>query len=321
MPDAHLPGIHHVTALSGKAQKNLDFYVGVLGLRRIKTTVNFDDPTTHHLYYGDATGHPGTILTFFPWPRATSGRPGAGMVRTVAFAVPEGSLSGWRAHFDEIGVDVEEDERFGDALLRFDDPDGLALELVASAELDDATPWTNGCVPADLAIRGFHAPTLPVFADDRTVELFTDVFDWTRSGTVGDRVRLDGPGTGVGTAVDLLVRERHPSGRMGTGTVHHIAFRVPDAEAQQTWQSALRARGLQVTDVKDRQYFQSIYFRSPDWTSGMLFEIATDGPGFLVDEPEEVLGKALRLPSPLEPRREELESTLPTLTPPSISTD
>ncbi len=316
MPDASLPGIHHITALSGDAQDNLDFYVGVLGLRRVKTTVNFDDPTTHHLYYGDATGRPGTVLTFFPWPRAASGRPGAGMVRTVAFAVPEGSLSEWETRLRAEDIAIEHSDRFGNSSLQFTDPSGLSLALVATDGLDDATPWTEGTVPANLAIRGFHAPTLPIFADDRTVELFTDMFDWSRAGTEGDRVRLQAPGTGVGTTVDLLVRDRHPSGRMGPGMVHHIAFRAPDAEAQQAWRATLQERGLKVTDVKDRQYFQSIYFRDLNWTSGLLFEIATDGPGFLTDESKEALGDTLTLPPHLESRREDLEDTLPTLTPP-----
>lgn len=319
MPDAPLPGVHHITALCGDAQENLDFYVGTLGLRRVKTTVNFDDPTTHHLYYGDRTGRPGTTLTFFPWSRATSGRPGAGMVVAVAYAVPDGSLSDWQARLEDADVAVEEGERFGDALLRLTDPNDLSVELVATADLEEATPWTEGTVAADLALYGFHAPTLPVFTEDRTLELFTEVFGWTRVGTDGDRVRLQGPGTGVGTSVDLLVRDRHPSGRMGTGTVHHIAFRAPDGEAQAAWQSTLREQGLQVTDVRDRHYFQSIYFRDPDWTSGILFEIATEGPGFLIDESEEALGRALKLPSHLESRRDELESLLPTLAPPKTA--
>ena len=319
MPDAPLPGLHHITALAGDAQDNLNFYVGVLGLRRVKTTVNFDDPTTHHLYYGDATGRPGTTLTFFPWPRAVNGRPGAGMVRTVAFAVPADALSGWRDRLDAHGIGTESETHFGADCLRFSDPTGLSLALVATDVPDTATPWTGGPVAADRAIRGVQAPTLPVFADDRTLELFTDVFGWRRTETDGDHVRLQAPGTGVGTTVDLLVRDRHPSGRMGTGSVHHIAFRVPDDEAQRAWQSALRDRGLQVTDVKDRQYFRSIYFRDPDWTSGLLFEIATGGPGFRVDEAEAELGQSLKLPDHLESRREELEGVLPTLTPPSPS--
>lgn len=313
-----LPGLHHITALSGEAQATLDFYVGLLGLRRVKTTVNFDDPTTHHLYYGDATGRPGTILTFFPWPRAASGRPGAGMGTAVAFAVPEGTLQAWCERLNERGIEANEDERFGTARLRFTDPSGLPVELVAADAPNDATPWGEGPVPERQAIRGLHAPTLPVFTDDRTVELFTDVFGWSEVDTDGDCVRVDGPGTGVGTAVDLRVRDRHPSGRMGWGMVHHIAFRTPDTEAQHRWQSILRNRGLTVTDVKDRHYFRSIYFRDPEWTSGSLFEIATDGPGFLVDEAEDKLGQSLKLPPHLESRRDELERALSTLTSPSF---
>ncbi len=317
MPEAALPGIHHVTALSGDAQDNLDFYVGVLGLRRVKTTVNFDDPTTHHLYYGDATGRPGTVLTFFPWPRAAKGRPGAGMAKAIALAVPEGTLPDWKTHLNEYGItDIETDTRFGASLLRVPDPSGLPLELVATPDAPDTPPWAERPIPEARAIRGIHAPTLPVFTEDRTPELFMDVFGWTQAGTEGNRVRLRSPRTGVGTTVDLLVRDRHPSGRMGRGMVHHIAFRAPNAEAQQHWQAILRERGLQVTDVKDRQYFQSIYFRDPDWTSGLLFEIATDGPGFLTDESEAELGHSLKLPTHLESRRGTLEDALPTLTPP-----
>jgi glyoxalase family protein len=319
MPDASPPGLHHITALSGDAQDNLDFYVGVLGLRRVKTTVNFDDPTTHHLYYGDTTGRPGTILTFFPWPRAAQGRPGAGMARAVAFAVPVGSLDDWAARLNEHGVDHDPGGRFGTDCLQFADPSGLPLELVATETTNDATPWTEGPVSAAQAIRSLHAPTLPVFAEDRTVELFADVFGWSRVGTDGDRVRFQAPEPGRGAAVDLLVQDRHPSGRMGRGMVHHVAFRTPDAAAQQAWQAALRDRGLQVTDVKDRQYFRSIYVRDPDWTSGLLFEIATDGPGFLVDEAAADLGRSLTLPPHLESRRDELTTALPTLSAPYLS--
>ncbi|WP_103030133.1 ring-cleaving dioxygenase [Salinibacter altiplanensis] len=316
MPDASLPGVHHVTALCGDAQENLDFYVGVLGLRRVKTTVNFDDPTTHHLYYGDAAGRPGSTLTFFPWPQATSGRGGAGMVHTVAFAVPRGSLAGWHDRLTAHGVEPKEKTYFDEPCLHFSGPSGLPLALVATAPAEDARPWTDGPVPANRAIQGIHAPVLPVFSDDRTLELFTDVFGWARAGTDGDRVRLRGPGTGVGTTVDLLVRDRHPSGRMGRGTVHHIAFRAPDDQAQRAWQSILREHGLQVTDVKDRHYFRSVYFRDPDRTSGLLFEIATNGPGVHVDEDDAELGRSLVLPEHLESRRAELERVLPRLTTP-----
>jgi glyoxalase family protein len=316
MPDRPIAGLHHVTALSGAAQENLDFYAGVLGLRRVKTTVNFDDPTTHHLYYGDRTGRPGTITTFFPWPQARSGRPGAGMVTSLAFAVPSGTLDDWANRLAAADVPTQREERFDTTTLTFEDPAGLSLALIpVDAPPNDAV-WTEGPVPADQALRGLHAPTLPVFTDDRTPELLTDVFGWAETGTDGDRRRVRAPDAERGAAVDLLVRERHPAGRMGRGTVHHIAFRARDAEAQRAWRTALRDRDIQVTAVKDRQYFQSIYFRDPAWTSGILFEIATDGPGFRVDESAAALGTSLQLPPRLEDQRSDLESALPTLTPP-----
>ncbi len=317
MPDPSVPGLHHVTALSGAAQVNLDFYAGVLGLRRVKTTVNFDDPKTHHLYYGDTVGRPGTTITFFPWPQARSGRNGAGMVTAVAFAVPPGTLDDWAAHLNDTDVTTTRDERFGEPVLRFEAPAGLALELVATDAMENDGAWSDGPVPANRAIRGFHAPTLPIFSDDRTPELLTTVFGWTQVDEHDDRIRLQAPESNLADQIDLQVRDRHPSGRMGRGTVHHIAFRARNAAEQKRCQHALRDHGIQVTEIKDRQYFQSIYFRDPNWTSGILFEIATDGPGFLTDESEAELGETLRLPSWLEPRRDAIESSLPSLTEPS----
>lgn len=316
MPDRSLPGIHHVTALSGAAQDTLDFYAGVLGLRLVKKTVNFDDPMTHHLYYGDTVGRPGTLLTFFPWPQARPGRPGAGMVRTVSFAVPPGTLDTWAARLDDAGVPTRRSVRFDEPVLACEDPAGMHLELVAT-DTTNETAWEDAPGLEAPPLQAFHVPTLPIFADDRTPELFTDLFGWDPVGTEDDRLRLRAPDAPLAGQVDLLRRDRHPSGRMGRGTVHHIAFRARDAAEQVQWQSALRNRGLQVTDVKDRRYFQSIYFRDPDWTSGILFEIATDGPGFLTDEDEGGLGEALQLPPWLDSRREEIESALPTLTPPA----
>ena len=316
MASPALSGLHHVTALSGAAQENLSFYTGVLGLRRVKTTVNFDDPKTHHLYYGDTVGQPGTIITFFPWPRTRQGRAGAGMVGAVAFAVPAGTLDEWEAHLDEATVTARRTTRFGDPLLQFDDPSGLTLELVATDAMENPDAWTPDGISADRALQSLHAPTLPVFADDRTLDLFTDLFGWTEIDEENDRHRLQAPDAERAHLVDLQVRDRHPSGRMGQGTVHHVAFRARDAQEQRHWQTTLREHDIQVTDVKDRQYFQSIYFRDPTWTSGILFEIATDGPGFETDEPPDALGRTLQLPDWLETRRTELERALPTLTPP-----
>ena len=316
MPASSLSGVHHITALSGAAQGTLDFYAGVLGLRLVKKTVNFDDPTTHHLYFGDAVGAPGTLLTFFPWPKARRGRTGAGMVQTVSFAVPSGTLDAWADCLSAADVSTQRIERFGEPGLAFEDPAGMRLALVATDVASD-TAWTQGPAPEGAALQGIYAPTLPVFADDQTLALFTEVFGWEEAGTDGDRLRLRAPNTPLAAPVDLLRRDRHPSGRMGQGTVHHIAFRARTADEQKAWQARLRDRGLQVTDVKDRQYFQSIYFRDPDWTSGILFEIATDGPGFLTDEDEDTLGDDLKLPPWLRDRRNELEAALPVLSHPS----
>ena len=314
MPNS-LPGLHHVTALSGAAQDTLDFYTGVLGLRFVKRTVNFDDPMTHHLYYGDAVGRPGTLLTFFPWPQARPGRPGAGMVQALSFGVPTGTLDNWASRLTEADIPVERTERFGAPVLTFEDPSGLSLELVATDAHND-TAWTKGPGGADAPLQALHAPTLPIFPDDHTPELFTELFGWEQVGTDSDRLRLQAPDAPLADTVDLLRRDRHPSGRMGQGTVHHVAFRARSADEQAQWQAALRDRGVQVTEVKDRRYFQSIYFRDSDWTSGILFEIATDGPGFLIDEDEDALGDTLQLPSRLSSRRNEIESALPTLVPP-----
>ncbi|PSQ96808.1 MAG: ring-cleaving dioxygenase [Bacteroidetes bacterium SW_9_63_38] len=316
MASPTLSGLHHVTALSGAAQDNLAFYAGVLGLRRVKTTVNFDDPKTYHLYYGDIVGRPGTITTFFPWPRTRQGRAGAGMVQAVAFAVPSGSLDDWAAHLRAADMAVRRATRFGDPLLQFDDPSGLPLELVATDAMPNPDAWTSAGLPVEQPIQSMHAPTLPVFADDRTLELFTEIFGWGQVDEDQNRRRLQAPDAERARFVDLQVRDRHPSGRMGQGTIHHVAFRARDAQEQRHWQQSLREHDIQVTEVKDRRYFQSIYFRDPTWTSGILFEIATDGPGFVTDESKDALGRTLQLPDWLETRRTELERALPTLSPP-----
>lgn len=321
-----LPGIHHVTAISGAAQENIDFYTRVLGLRLVKTTVNFDDPTTYHLYYGDRTGRPGTALTFFPWARAVNGRTGAGMASRIALAVPDGTLDAWQARLEEAGVDATTESVFDTHRLTFAAPDGLPLALVSDPNRpvgDTAdSVWTTASVPASQAIRGFYGTTLPAVNASQTAALFTDVFGWTVVAESDERIRLQAPATAseeetsripLGTIVDLKTRPAQTAGRMGKGAVHHVAFRARDDDEQAAWQSRLRERGLQVTDVKDRQYFRSIYFRDADWTSGILFEIATDGPGFLIDESEERLGRTLRLPSWLEDRRDELEQALPSI--------
>jgi glyoxalase family protein len=308
-----VPGLHHVTAISGAPQETVDFYTQVLGLRLVKTTVNFDDPGTYHLYFGDARGRPGTILTFFPWTQAASGRPGAGQATGVAFAAPRSALDAWRERLHDRDLEAEPTERFGDPVLRFTDPDGLPLEIVFDPDAGAVDGWAGGPWPADEALRGVHGATLPAVDLPHTAELLEEVFGWERAGETAERVRLRAPGSALGRALDLERRPSHSAGRTGRGTVHHLAFRARGADEQARLQTALRDRGLRVTDVKDRQYFQSVYFRDPKSTSGVLFEIATDGPGFLTDEDEDALGSTLRLPPWLEDRRDDIAAALPAL--------
>jgi glyoxalase family protein len=320
-PDRPIAGIHHITAIAGAAQTNLDFYTQVLGLRLVKTTVNFDDPGTYHLYYGDRTGQPGSILTFFPWAHAVNGRTGAGMATTVAFAIPDGALDYWTERLDAHDVDVEPPQtRFGAPVVRFQAPDGLQLELVVGAEGEAGDRvWTGGDVPAEAAIRGFFGTTLRVPAVDPVAAFLTEVFGWAEQARSGRRVRFAAPGTDApGRVVDVWAPDQPAGGRLGAGTVHHVAFRAADETAQLAWRDRVTDRGIPVTEVKDRQYFKSIYFRDPEQTGGVLFEIATDGPGFLTDEDEATLGTALKLPPWLEGRRDELEDDLtPLRRPPS----
>jgi glyoxalase family protein len=308
-PDIETAGIHHVTAIAGDPGENLGFYTEVLGLRLVKRTVNFDDITTYHLYYGDETGTPGTVLTFFPFLGARRGLPGRGQATATAFAVPEGALDYWIDRLAEHGAEVGEPvERFGAGVLPFGDTDGQPLELVES---DAGTePWTGSDVPAEYAIRGFHGVTLHS-ADPEATGSVLALLGYAETGHEGDRTRYEASGGSRAAVVDLLDREG-PRAVPGVGTVHHVAFRTPDAETQAAWRERLVEAGLHVTYVKDRQYFESIYFREP---GGVLFEIATDGPGFLRDEPVATLGSELGLPPWLEDDRDTIEGQLPPLEP------
>ncbi len=300
MSDA-VPGIHHVTFVAGDPEANLKFYTGVLGLRLVKKTVNFDDPSTYHLYYGDEVGSPGTILTFFPFGEGRSGRSGRGQATATRLTIPEGSLAYWRDRLDDHGVDHEEVEDRD--VLAVEDPDGQRLEL-ASGSNDGIEPWTGGSVPADHAIRGVESVTLHPTDPEATGEVLEEL-GYERRGESGDRIRFEAPGdrsTGIEVRTD-----DGPAGTGGAGTVHHVAFRTADDETQNEWRERLTEAGLQVTPQKDRQYFRSIYFREP---GGILFEIATDGPGFDRDEPVEALGEDLKLPDWLEEDRERIERTL-----------
>jgi glyoxalase family protein len=306
-------GVHHVTAIAGDPQANVDFYAGVLGLRFVKRTVNFDDPGTYHLYYGNALGEPGTLLTFFPWPGAPPGRRGTGQLTAVALAVPGPALDFWEDRLAEAGIDSDgPGERFGERTLGLEDPDGLRLELVAAPAEDPRSPWTGGSVPAERAIRGVHAVTLSEQGFERTAALL-EALEFAVAAEDGNRFRYRARQGSAGSLVDVLCLPDAPPGRIAVGTVHHVAWRTPDDVSQLEWRRRVAELGLDVTPVLDRRYFHSIYFREP---GGVIFEIATDPPGFTVDEPAGELGRRLVLPPWLEARRDWIEERLPPLSEP-----
>jgi len=305
-----MPGIHHVTAIAGDPARNLSFYKRDLGLRFVKKTVNFDDPSTYHFYYGDATGSPGTILTFFVWPGAKAGSPGGGEVHQTAFRVPLSSLDYWTKRLTERGISCQAMEtRFGEPVLPFSDPDGMRLILtgVAGAECEPA--WSNGDIPMEYAIRGFYGTMLVLDSADKTGALLTDVLGFREVGREGALTRFAASGEANGRLIDLQEKKGVMRGHQGRGSVHHIAFRAAD-DAQQAMMADKLISGHQrhPTEQKDRNYFRSIYFREP---GGVLFEIATDIPGFAIDESVDTLGRNLKLPNFLEARRREIESVLP----------
>jgi glyoxalase family protein len=308
-------GIHHVTAIAGPAQRNLDFYTRILGLRLVKKTVNFDDPGTYHFYFGDETGTPGTILTFFPWEHAAPGRLGVGETQETVFRVPAGSIGYWTHRLIEKGVAHDAPaKRFGESIVSFRDPDGMRLALVGVPGIDSEPAWSNGDVPAESAIRGFHSINLLQKEVAPTAAILTDVLGFTEVGREGNLVRFkaqgnDGNDTAIGGIVDLHEAGAFLPGRMGAGSVHHIAFRAADDAEELAMARKLAANhGIYTTEQKDRNYFRSVYFREP---GHVLFEIATDVPGFAIDEPVASLGQSLKLPPVYEKRRREIEQVLP----------
>ncbi|MEO1077250.1 MAG: ring-cleaving dioxygenase [Bacteroidota bacterium] len=317
-----ITGLHHVTALAGPPQRNVDFHVGTLGLRLVKRTVNFDAPDVYHLYYGDRVGTPGSILTIFPFPMAAAGKFGVGESIATAFAVPTGAIDAWMDRFADLAVDFDvPTERFGQRVLAFRDADGMPFELIETVGLtaesnEDERVWTDGPVDAESAIRRFHGVTLLVDRPAETARILTDVLGYEERGTEDRRTRFTVAGEGA-VHIDLLIPDQITTrGRSGHGTTHHIAFRTPDDETQATVREQLMSLGLGVTTVQDRNYFRSIYFREP---SGVLFEVATDPPGFLIDEDLSALGTALKLPPQYESRRAHLEASLPALTNPVVA--
>ncbi|MDD9718361.1 ring-cleaving dioxygenase [Dinoroseobacter sp. PD6] len=298
-----IPGLHHVTAISGPPQDNVDFFTGTLGQRLVKKTVNFDAPDTYHLYYGNETAEPGTILTFFPFVDAGPGRAGPGMASAYAYAVPAGRFDGWMARLAEDAIDFDGPvERFGQRVITLRDPDGAPVELIETDRVAQA--------PLD----GFHSVTLWEADPEPTAKLLTEVFGYSDGGTETgegiERLRLVAPGDARGAVVDLIRTDTPSIGRSGAGTIHHVAFRAQDHDTHMGWREKLLGLGHGVTPVIDRQYFDAIYFREP---GGVLFEIATDPPGFATDEPMEALGRKLMLPPQHEPLRDRIERVLPPL--------
>ena len=312
------PGIHHVTAIAGDPQRNADFYVGVLGRRMVKKTVNYDDPDTYHFYFGDGEGTPGTNITFFPWgDRGQRGSFGAGQTQWTAYQIPPDAVEYWTDRLADHGVDVTRTERFGDTVLQFEDPDGIALELVASEGHSDAVPWADSPVPEARQLKEFHSVTLVVPEVGPTAEVLTDVLGFEHERTAGDRHRYRSATGGPGSLVDLVETDRS-RGRMGVGTVHHVAFKAASDEDLVAFRDAYLDHGLQPSQIRDRKYFRALYAREP---GGVLFELSTPGPGFTVDESLDTLGTTLPLPESLEHQREGIEGSLPPFDWPAVQAE
>ncbi|HEU4799195.1 MAG TPA: ring-cleaving dioxygenase [Gemmatimonadales bacterium] len=304
-----ITGLHHVTAISGDAQENLDFYVGVMGMRLVKRSVNQDSPGTYHLFYADAEGSPGTDLTFFPWPDLPRGRKGAGITVEVALAVPSGSLDFWRERLAGAGITTSEPVvRFSEETLLFEDPHGLSVALVATGDPRDSTPWAESPVPPRYQVRGLHVTRLVTRDLTATTQFIMGAMGYVRHAEEDGWHRFAVNGGGSGKWLDLREDREAPRGTWGVGSVHHVAFRVPDDSTELAVRGDIEEFRRNPTPVIDRFWFKSVYFKEP---GGALFEIATDGPGFAVDESMESLGETLVLPPWLEPQRAEIEAALP----------
>jgi len=308
--NSKIPGLHHVTAMASDPQRNLDFYVGLLGLRFVKRTVNFDDPGTYHFYFGDNRGTPGTILTFFPRPGVRRGIRGTGQVEATAFAISPDSVGYWLERLKQQHVTAEKTAtRFGEEVIRLLDPDGLMIEVIGSSSHEEIVPWPDSPIAAEHALRGFHSVSAALEGYEKTARLLTEAFGYRLVDESGNRFRfISADDSALGRIVDLLCQPDTAMGRVAAGSVHHIAFRAKDQAEQLWWRERLVDLGYNVTPVIDRTYFHSIYFREP---GGVLFEIATDPPGFTLDEKLEELGTHLRLPPWMESARSQIEEVLP----------
>jgi glyoxalase family protein len=300
-------GLHHVTAIASDPQKNVDFYTQALGLRLIKQTVNFDAPHIWHLYYGDEAGRPASILTFFPWPGVVRGKEGSGLTTATSFSVPAESIGFWQQRFKSLSIETEIPyTRADEEVLTIRDPDGMRIEIIGTRG-DERSGWDGvASIPMDHAVRGLHSVTMEQRVMDPTASMLTEFLGMGLGSETKDTAVFEMDGGKSGALVHVLagIPER---GLQAGGTVHHVAFRAPDIETMTIWQKELQSKGVQVTEIMDRQYFKSIYFREP---GGVLFEIATDTPGFDIDEPLLELGRKLKLPPWLEPNREQIESVL-----------
>jgi len=301
-------GLHHVTTIAGDTQRNVDYYTDILGLRLVKKTVNFDAPDVYHLYYGNETGSPGTILTFFPYGNIPRGRKGVGQLTYTAFSTPTASLRFWMDRLHERNIPYAGPyKRFSETYLRFEDFDGMGIELVFTDE-DQRPGWDNGRILAEFAVRGFHTVTLNESNPDRTIKLLTETMQHTLVGEEEGIFRFKAGKGGPGNYVDVRHSPNDVRSLQGAGSVHHVAFSTDSDETQLVIQEQLMTAGYHVTPVQDRNYFNSIYFREP---GGILFEVATNPPGFTIDEPFAELGTNLKLPQQYEPRRAALEVALP----------
>jgi glyoxalase family protein len=314
---ANLAGIHHVTCITGDVQKCVDFYVGVLGLRFIKKSINQDMPDTYHIYFGDGVGSPGTAMTFFGWPTWPKRKAGSGQVTTVCFSVPQGSLDFWGSRLHKLGVQARPTSNFGSDAIVLADPDGIELELVAKSSDQPWVQWPDSVVDPEHAIRGFHSVTMTVAEAAATFDLVVKTMGFRKGGQEGRRTRFETGEGGPHSILDVVQSPEGPEGVESIGTVHHVAWRAADAAHQAEWREVLVRAGRNVTPVIDRYYFKSIYSREP---GGVLFEIATDGPGFTVDENVESLGSSLSLPPWFQVRRDRLDETLPPIVVPTTAT-
>ena len=308
--DNRILGLYHITAIADNAKRNLDFYTKVLGVRLVKKTVNFDDPGTYHFYFGNENGTPGTILTFFPWEGIGKGTNGSGMATHIGYSVPKGSLEFWKNHLQSLNVATEEGEIFGEKMISFKDPDGLQLQLIEPSTQDNRKVWTTDDIKNENALKGFHNVTLTLKKADPTIKVLTDILGYNLQKQDGERYRLATNAIDTANLVDIIENNAVPAGRNAAGTNHHIAFRVKDDNVLMDYREKVLSAGLSITPKINRDYFYSLYFREP---GGVLFEIATDNPGFTVDEPLNELGTNLKLPIQYEGMREKIERALPNL--------